>query len=52
MTELILRGAVVTGYAPLQFPGQPGILVAHEPVTWSPTEQDWIGPDDVDDVAE
>jgi hypothetical protein len=39
----------VTGYVPLQFPGQPGILVVSEPVTWSDAAQDWIGPDDDDD---
>jgi hypothetical protein len=43
----------VTGYDPLLAPGRPGILIAHEPVTWSESEQDWIGEnDDNDDVGE
>jgi len=36
----------VTGYPPLRLPGQQGILVMGEPVTWSDAEQDWVGPDD------
>lgn len=39
----------VTGYEPLQRPGRPGILVAHEFVTWSDSAQDWIGESDDDD---
>lgn len=38
----------VTGYAPLMKPGQPGLYVMTEPVTWNEAEQDWIGPDDDD----
>jgi hypothetical protein len=39
----------VTGHEPLRSPGQRGLYVATEPVTWSAAEQDWIGSDDVDD---
>jgi len=39
----------VTGYAPLRAPGEVGLLVAHEPVTWNAAERDWIGEDDEDD---
>ena len=39
----------VTGYQPLQAPGKPGLRVASEPVTWNESEQDWIGPEDVDE---
>jgi hypothetical protein len=42
----------VTGYEPLQKPGQPGLLVAHEPVTWNENEQDWVGESDGDDVGD
>ena len=36
----------VTGYEPLRAPGQRGLNVGTEPVTWSATEQDWISLDD------
>jgi len=36
----------VTGYEPLWAPGQRGLHVGTEPVTWSAVEQDWISPDD------
>lgn len=36
----------VMGYMPLRTPGQPGLLVSHEPVEWNETEQDWNGEDD------
>ena len=39
----------VTGYQPVRKPGVPGFYCALEPVTWNEAEQDWIGPDDVDD---
>jgi hypothetical protein len=39
----------VTGYEPHRAPGRPGFYVATEPVTWSESEQDWVGPDDEDD---
>jgi hypothetical protein len=39
----------MTGFQPLMKPGQPGLYVASEPVTWNQAEQDWIGPDDGDD---
>jgi hypothetical protein len=39
----------VTGYAPLRAPGQHGLLVASELVTWNAAEQEWIGHDDEDD---
>ena len=39
----------VMGYVPLQAPERPGIAVAYEPVTWSASEQDWIGEDDDED---
>jgi hypothetical protein len=39
----------VTGYQPLQAPGQVGLYVASEPVTWNAAEGDWIGPDDDDE---
>lgn len=39
----------VTGYQPLRTPGNPGIYLATEPVTWNAGDQDWIGPDDGDD---
>lgn len=39
----------VTGYAPLRAPGKQGIYVASESVTWSPSEQDWLGESDDDD---
>lgn len=38
--------ASVMGHVPLQTPGQPGIAVAYEPVTWSATDRDWIGEGD------
>jgi hypothetical protein len=36
----------VTGYEPLRAPGQRGLYVTTEPVTWSPTEQEWVALDD------
>lgn len=42
----------VTGYEPLWAPGQRGLSVGTEPVTWSATEEDWVpldtGEDDDD----
>lgn len=42
----------VTGYAPLRTPDKQGIYVGTEFVNWSPSEQDWIGPDDDPDDDE
>lgn len=42
----------VTGFEPLRAPGKPGLLIAHEPVTWNEGEQDWIGENDDDDEAD
>jgi hypothetical protein len=39
----------VTGYEPLLRPGSRGLAVMTEPVTWSASDQDWIGPDDDND---
>ena len=39
----------VTGFEPFRTPDKPGLSVLSEPVTWSASEQDWIGPDDDDD---
>lgn len=32
----------VTGHEPLRAPGQRGLYVTIEPVTWNPAEQDWV----------
>ena len=39
----------VTGHVPLQAPGERGLFVVTESVTWDASEQDWVGPDDDDD---
>jgi hypothetical protein len=38
----------VTGYEPLLAPGQRGLNVGSEPVTWNTTERDWVALDDDD----
>jgi hypothetical protein len=42
----------VTGYEPLRAPGQRGLSVGAEAVTWSATEQDWVALDDDGDDGE
>jgi hypothetical protein len=36
----------ITGHEPLRAPGQQGLYVGTEPVTWSAAEQDWVALDD------
>jgi hypothetical protein len=36
----------VTGFTPLLAPGQQGLAVGSEPVTWNAEEQDWVAVDD------
>ena len=38
----------VTGYQPIKTPGQAGLYVSSESVTWDEAERDWIGEDDGD----